>query len=206
LNPDLSGSSFVSNFQDCLQRLRKNKAQLAEDTDTLRALLLVAIQDDAFDTVRDSIVHRPDNSVEAILTEIQEREMLLNIMNQACNVTGNSVATTQQSRRGESFSTGTQQRSSGGYSGASYKKWNIPKFPDTWKFSVGASFFKLLLKWRVKAHKGKTQLQLNERFDTIVETSQTAAWRDFIDLSVESCEEDRTRGNDDRSFRWPQCW
>ena len=57
LDPDVSDSSFVSDFRNCLQRLRKNKAKLAEDNDTLRALLLVAIQDDAFKTVRrDAIV------------------------------------------------------------------------------------------------------------------------------------------------------
>lgn len=55
------------------------------------------------------------------------------------------------------------------------RKWIIPKFPDTWKIGIGASFFKLLLEWRIEAHKGKNQFQLNEQFNTIVERFKTTA-------------------------------
>ncbi len=57
LTPDTTATKFISDFRDCLQRLRKNNARISDDTDTLRALLLVAIQDDDFEIVRDSIVH-----------------------------------------------------------------------------------------------------------------------------------------------------
>jgi hypothetical protein len=97
LDPDVSGSSFVSNFQDCLQHLRKNTAKLAEGKDTLRALLLVTIQDDEFDPVCDSIIHHPDSSVEMILTEICEHKALLNIKDQALSILGDGTANTRQS-------------------------------------------------------------------------------------------------------------
>ena len=77
LDPDATASKFISDFCDCLQRLRKNNSRIAEDTDALRALLLVAIQGDDFEMVRDSIVHKPGNGVETILTEIRERETSL---------------------------------------------------------------------------------------------------------------------------------
>ncbi|KAI2510889.1 hypothetical protein MHU86_3510 [Fragilaria crotonensis] len=154
LDPDVSGSSFVSDFRDCLQRLRKNKAKLAEDKDTLELCYC---------------------SVEAILTEIRERETSLNIKDQASGVSGDGASGTRHSRRTVSTSAGTQQRSAGGEPGPMNRKWIIPKFPDTWKIGIGASFFKLLLEWRIEAHKGKNQFQLNEQFNTIVERFKTTA-------------------------------
>ena len=46
LDPDTTVTKFISEFRDCLQRLRKNHARMADDDTALRALLLVAIQDD----------------------------------------------------------------------------------------------------------------------------------------------------------------
>ena len=86
LDPDNPASKFISAYRECLQRLRKNHARLSDDTDTLRALLLVAIQDDDFEMVRDSIVHKPDLSVESILTELRERETSLHqSLRDVCN-------------------------------------------------------------------------------------------------------------------------
>lgn len=176
LDPDVSGSKFVSDFRDCLQRLRKNNARLAEDSDTLRALLLVAIQDDAFEMVRDSIVHKPGMSVETILTEIRERETSLYMKDQASGVSGDGTAT-RFSRRTAQSSTSSQQRSSTESSSSQLgsRKWNIPKYPDNWRSAFGTSLYKLLMEWRVEAHKGKSQLQLNERFNTFVESYQAPA-------------------------------
>ena len=110
LDPDVTGSSVVSDFRDFLQRLRKNKAKLAEDKDILRVLLLVAIQDDAFETVRDAIVQQRNKSVEAILSDIREKETVLNIKDQASGVSGNGTANSRTSRRTVSFSPGTDQK------------------------------------------------------------------------------------------------
>lgn len=70
LDPDFSGSScFVSDFRDCIQCLRKNTAKLADDSDTLCAFLMVAIQYDACESNRDSIAHKPCLSlIDDILT------------------------------------------------------------------------------------------------------------------------------------------
>ena len=57
LTPDSTATKFISHCRDCLQRLRKSNARLSESSDTLRHLLLVSIQDNKFEMVRDSIVH-----------------------------------------------------------------------------------------------------------------------------------------------------
>ena len=57
--------------------MSKSKSNLATHNDTLRAFLLVAIQDESFDTVRDNIVNSPSNSVDVILQELQKRETSL---------------------------------------------------------------------------------------------------------------------------------
>jgi hypothetical protein len=43
-------TSFIANLKECLLHLQKHNAKLAENTDTLHALLLVAIQDNQFET------------------------------------------------------------------------------------------------------------------------------------------------------------
>jgi hypothetical protein len=54
LDLDVAPTSFIADFKECLLCLEKNKAKISKDTDTLHALLLVTIQDDQFETVRDS--------------------------------------------------------------------------------------------------------------------------------------------------------
>jgi hypothetical protein len=99
LTPDSTASKFISDYRNCLQRLRKNNARLSEDSDTLRALLLVSIQDNEFEMVRDSIVHKPTSTVDMILTEIRERETSLMLKDQASNVGGDGSMATRYSRR-----------------------------------------------------------------------------------------------------------
>lgn len=78
LNPDTTASKFISDYLDCIQRLRsKNNVSLADDTNTLRAFLLASIQDDNFKMVRDTIILKPNLDVDAILNELRDRELEL---------------------------------------------------------------------------------------------------------------------------------
>ena len=52
--------------------LKKNKAGLATDMDTLRALLLVVIQDEQFEPVQDMIVKEPTRGVDKILKDLRD--------------------------------------------------------------------------------------------------------------------------------------
>jgi hypothetical protein len=181
LDPDNPASKFISAYRECLQRLRKNHARLSDDTDTLRALLLVAIQDDDFEMVRDSIVHKPDLSVESILTELRERETSLMMRDQASRLGGDGSSGTRVSRRAKQASSkkGGSNASSGGRStaepGNNFTKWSIPRYPDSWKKAFGGSLFKLLLDWRNDAHKGKTQDQLISEYATTIEKIRPAS-------------------------------
>ena len=74
---------FISDFNQCLLKLKQNNAQLASDTDTLRALLLVAIQDDDFESIRDDILKKPENGIESILKDLRERDTSLQIKDAA---------------------------------------------------------------------------------------------------------------------------
>ena len=51
--------------------------------DTLRALLLVAIRDNQFEPVWDSIIKEPTRDVEKILKDLHELETLLHIKDSA---------------------------------------------------------------------------------------------------------------------------
>lgn len=66
---------------------------------------MVAIQDDDFEMVRDSIVHKPYLSVESILTELRERETSLMMRDQASRLGGDGSSGTRISRRAKQAST-----------------------------------------------------------------------------------------------------
>ena len=51
LNSSVQASKFISDFKECLNCLQKVKATIANNNETLRALLLLAIQDQNFDPV-----------------------------------------------------------------------------------------------------------------------------------------------------------
>jgi hypothetical protein len=93
LDPDVTPTSFIANFKECLLCLQKHNAKLAEDTDTLRALLLVAIQDDQFETIHDNIVHKPmlQVSIDEILKDIRERNTSMQMKDGARKITGDGT-------------------------------------------------------------------------------------------------------------------
>jgi hypothetical protein len=173
LDSGSNATKFVSDYRDCMQRLRKINARLADDEDALRTLLLVAIRDDDFECVRDNIIRTPGMSVEAILSDIREREKALTMKErESHHIGGDGMSTSRHSRRTQQSNNRNDGGSRGGNDSTATKsggRWNIPRFPDSWKQSFGAAIFKLLMAWRVEAHKGKTQGQLTEEYSTFVE-------------------------------------
>ena len=195
LAPDVAPTTFINDFKDCLQRLRKNKARLAEDNDTLRALLLVAIQDDDFDGVRDAIVQKPESEVKDILNEVHERTQSLKMKDQAAT---DGESNSRYSRRVQkSTESSGSQSSKPKYDSAGAKTWNILRIPDGWKTSFGKAFFRLILvEWRSAAHCGSTQQQLNSEFNIVDEKVNKKRARstqeDYTDKSGSSM---KTSGN-----------
>ena len=68
---------FISDFRDCLQRLRNNKAKVTNNDHNLRALLLVVIQDESLESIRDNILEKPNRSVGELLGDIREKDTSL---------------------------------------------------------------------------------------------------------------------------------
>jgi hypothetical protein len=132
LDPDVTPTSFIANFKECLLCLQKHNAKLAEDMDTLCALLLVAIQDDQFETKGDNIVHKPMLSIDEILKDICECNTSMQMKDGAHKITGDGTtlsgwqtATREPHQKCVTFG----------------ERWNIPFFPESWNQVVGGNFF-----------------------------------------------------------------
>ena len=83
LDPSVMPTKFIADFNKCLLQLKKNKAGLATDMDTLRALHLVVIQDNQFKPVQDTIVKEPTRGMDEILKDLRERETSFQIKDSA---------------------------------------------------------------------------------------------------------------------------
>ena len=152
LNADVVPTKFISDFNEFLLWLKKNKAGLALDTDTLWAVLLVAIQDNQFELVQDSIVKEPTQGMEEILKDLCEWETSLHIKDSAhADKSIWSACRTQSSYAWNNFNS----------SNSTLKGWQIPKFPDSWQAAFGPKLFQMLIDWHIEAHKKASQEKLN---------------------------------------------
>ena len=122
----------IAEIRSCLQRLKAHKAKIGDDTDTLCAFLSIAIQDDDFDSIRDSILESPQNSIEGLLGKIHIKEASLQI--KQVGPKGLKSDGTLTSQRSQSSSTGPK-----GCIAETIKKgqWVIPTFPQGWKQAIG---------------------------------------------------------------------
>ena len=168
LNIDNTPVQFISDFRECLQRLRKSNAKVADDTDTLRALLLVAIQDDSYDSIRDTIVEKPTRNIDQLLTDIRQKDTSLQIKDGARDISGEHTKT----RRTQTPRTPYKGSTKVNVAEAIKKgQWIIPYFPDGWKEAFGNKLFKVLMDWRKSAcFHHKLQSELNTNFALRVDT------------------------------------
>ena len=164
LNTSMTATKFISDYKDCLTRLRKVKAKIAVDNETLRALLLLAIQDPNFDTVRDEILKSPNKLIEDLLADLRERDSSLAIRDSTHNeINGDGLS---YSRRSVAFDKDTKDKNT---NHDDKKEWKIPFFPNGWRDAMGQKIFSHIISWRIEACKGRTQQQLNTKFDLTVE-------------------------------------
>ena len=114
--------------------IRKNSSKLAEDRDTIRALLLSAIKYDDYDIVRrDTIIRTPDMPIETMLSELRNRENSLQMKDETNNMGSDGTGSTRYSHQTPQTSTsGPYTSNTSGKRSSSPKKWSIPKFPDLW--------------------------------------------------------------------------
>ena len=173
LDADTTPLQFISAWQECIQKLTKENAKLASDADTLRALLLEAIQDDEYDTIRDKIISDPTKPIDSILDDLRNRDASLQIKDNARTTdaltrTGRRV---QFDKKTKSYD--GDKGGSGGYQDRDrgrghHQKWNIPRFPESWSQAVGGKFFDVMKDWRSKAHHNQPYVKaLNAEFETM---------------------------------------
>ena len=160
LNLDIMPTKLIADFNECLLRLKKNKAGSAMDTDTLRALILVVIQDDQFELVQDTIVKEPTRGVDKILKDLRDGEISLQIKDSGHAEKPIRLAQCAQA----SYTQNTYYSPD-----SAIKGWRIPKFPDSWRTAFGPKLFQMLINWHTAAHKKASQEQLNMDFATSVE-------------------------------------
>lgn len=157
LDLDTEPSTFISSFRDSLEQLSKARAQLPKDEETLRALLLIAIQDDDFESVRDKIVENPKLGYDKILIHIRERHQSLAIKDDA-GITGDGARVRRTPHK-----TGTGSQGSTG-------QFKIPRLPSSWRRAFGPKLFDVIISWRGAAHSGKySQASLDKKFDLEVQ-------------------------------------
>ena len=69
-----SPTQFISDWRECLQRLEKQGSLLPKDTNTLQALLLLAIQDNTFESIREEILKSPTKDIDVLLSKIRTKD------------------------------------------------------------------------------------------------------------------------------------
>ena len=165
LEPGVTPQQFVNNYKTNILRLKSVNSSLANDQDFLRACLLIAIQDDDFDKVREEIVTDTSKSANEILENLLIRESSLHLKD-----SGADDGDTTRSARKVTFSKSTNKKYNGSgsndYRSGSNTAWKVPFFPSSWKSAVGAKMWSFMLSWRDACHNKKIeQKKLNKDFD-----------------------------------------
>ena len=166
LNEHTCATNFISDMRTCLQRLKRHKAKIGEDLDTLCAFLLIAIQDDDFDSVRDSILESPNKTIEELLGEIRTKEASMMIKQFGPKGLKTDGAPTS-ARRTNSSKPGSNKKV---HDAIKNGDWVIPTFPPGWKNAIGDKLFKVLCDWRNNAiYKHSSQKVLDDNYSLRVE-------------------------------------
>lgn len=131
--------------------------QLA-NKDALRAVTLVAVHDDTFESVTNVIVKKPTPAADGTLTLMCEHDSALTLI-EDCAISGDG--SDMSSQRTSFWSADGDQSAKS----SPNQKHATPLFPDLWRNAIGDEFFDELIKWHTAATGGgQLQTQLNENF------------------------------------------
>jgi hypothetical protein len=172
LTKDIPVSQFRDNFRTQWLEYRKINPIMANEKDFLRPLMLMSLQDDSYDKVREKILADPSLTVDDFLEELRNREQILQGING--DDMNNIDGTAADSIRGRRTNTEKSNkkapiRNGGGTSDSTLSgPWNIPLIPKSWMGMLGKGIFQTLLQWRTAAHgKNITVDQLRKQFEVI---------------------------------------
>jgi hypothetical protein len=93
LDPDVTPTSLLLTLKSAFcasKSIMQSWWKMAADT--LHALLLVAIQDDQFETIHDNIVYKPMLSIDEILKDTCECDTSMQMKDDAHNITGDGTS------------------------------------------------------------------------------------------------------------------
>jgi hypothetical protein len=156
LTADITATKFIERWRRCTNRLRETGAGLGTCKLSQQALLLVAIQDDDYDCIRDSIIKEPDRDIELILREIRDREASLGVKNGTNDLRGDGLAHSKVRRTTvDKNQNGKREQKTRYETKGDNKKnlqWNVPRLPDDWKAVGGEKLFQTMLAWRRAAN------------------------------------------------------
>jgi hypothetical protein len=153
LTADMTATKFIERWRRCTNRLRETGAGLGTCKLSQQALLLVAIQDDEYDCIRDNIIKEPDRDIETILRDIRDREASLGVKNGTNDLRGDGLAYSKSRRAFTDNNASLNNKGDNKRKNDNKKQsWNIPRFPDDWKEAGGEKLFNTMLAWRRAAN------------------------------------------------------
>ena len=184
LDADTDPNSFIKEYKDSLLRLGKSDSPSASDKDLHRALLLIAIQDESYDTVRDEILKYPDKDVHDYLDEIRKRFLSLGLKDGKQSIRGDGVVTRRtgvphgrssgKSSPAHSGGSNQHRKSSGKPFGNTS---SFARFPPQWRNIFGSQIMDVLYHWRNLAVQNKDQDTINRECRLEVESPPSSRSR-----------------------------
>jgi hypothetical protein len=173
LTKDIPVSQFRDNFRTQWLEYRKINPIMANEKDFLRPLMMMSLQDDSYDKVREKILADPSLSVDDFLEELRNREQILQGINgeDMTNIDGTAADSVRGRRAStdKSYKKKSDHHSGGGTGDSTLSgPWNIPLIPKSWMNMLGKGVFQTLLQWRSAAHgKNITVDQLRKQFEVV---------------------------------------
>jgi gag-polypeptide of LTR copia-type len=157
LTKDIPVAQFRNDFRTQWLEYRNMNAKMADEKDFIRPLMLMSLQDDTYDKVREKILRDPNLTVPDFLEELRNREQIIQGVNgdTMSNIDGSPGSSvrgrrSQQAGGSKSSSAGTKQPPTGNQ--PLKGPWNIPLIHKSWIDMMGQGVFNFLVKWRRAAH------------------------------------------------------
>ena len=170
---------FRNKFRDTWLEYKQVNPRMAVEPDFIRPLMLMAVQDDDYDLIRESIIADPSLTIPQFLNDLRDRDTILkgvngenmrNIDGQASSTVRGRRAPTHNAGGGKSHYAKKNNDHHSSHRGTSDRDlsgpWNVPYIPRTWKQMLGGGVFSTLNKWRTTAHGSSIAMsELNKQFE-----------------------------------------
>lgn len=211
-------SKFRSEFNDLWLQLKQANPNLAVEADFIRPVMLMAIQDDDYNIVREKIIAEPNKTVAEFLSDIRDRESILRSLNGEVikpidgskpeGIRSRRVTHSNPRRDKKMGSSSNRQHNPNRSSqGESSGPWNIPLFPHTWKSMVGKGVFTLMCTWRSTANGNNIDTStLNKSFQVAAQgpprNEQNQKKRQSDDTTASSLSSDKANQPDPKRVRY----